>query len=215
MAFVLPDQVHEDVRRRYAESHRRYHDLRHVDAVLGNVDRIARHSPELPPSAVEAARLAALWHDAVYVVGAADNEERSAELAAAQMTGAGAKDDLASEVARLVRLTAHHDPAAAGAGPAEGAASREEVVALDPAGALLCDADLAILGAPPTEYARYRADVRAEWSHLDDAAFDAGRGLVVAGLLKRPWLFVTSFALQAWEAQARHNLSTDAPPPSR
>jgi predicted metal-dependent HD superfamily phosphohydrolase len=209
MGFVLPPGVRAAVRRRYAEGHRRYHDLRHLDAVLGNVDVLAAHSPGMPDGAVEAARLAALWHDAVYVVGAGDNEQRSAVLAEADLHRAAAWPQLVAEVVRLIRLTTHHDPTAPGAGPAEGAASREAVVALDPAGALLCDADLAILGAPPAEYARYRADVRAEWAHLDEAAFDAGRAAVVTRLLDRSWLYVLPFATQAWEQQARHNLSAE------
>jgi predicted metal-dependent HD superfamily phosphohydrolase len=118
------------------------------------------------------------------------------------------------EVARLVRLTAHHDPTAPGAGPATGARDRAAILAADPAAALLCDADLAILGAAPSDYARYRADVRAEWGHLDDAAFTAGRAAVVARLQARPWLFVTPFAAETWEAAARHNLATEPPSPS-
>ena len=48
-----------------------------------------------------------------------------------------------AEVVRLVRLTATHSP-----------------TLTDGAGHLLCDADLAILGAAPGEYSRYLAGVR-------------------------------------------------------
>jgi predicted metal-dependent HD superfamily phosphohydrolase len=213
MGFVLPPGVREAVRRRYGEKHRRYHDLRHLDAVLGNLHVLVAHSREPGTDAVEAARLGALWHDAVYLVGAVDNEEASARLAQAELSAAGAPGALVAEVARLVRLTAHHDPTAPGAGPAAGAVSREAAVALDPAGALLCDADLAVLAGSDAEYARYRDDVRAEWPHLDDAAFDAGRATVVRGLLARRWLFLTPFAVEAWEERARRNLATELPSP--
>jgi predicted metal-dependent HD superfamily phosphohydrolase len=213
MGFELPPGVRAAARRRYAEDHRRYHDLRHLDAVLGNVELLARHSPAIAPDAVVAAGLGALWHDAVYAVGADDNEEASASLAESELMAAGAPPALATEVARLVRLTAHHDPTAPDAGPAAGATARDAVMRLDPAGALLCDADLAVLAGSASEYARYRDDVRAEWSHLTDDAFAAGRTAVVRRLLARRWLFHTPFAVQAWEERARGNLAGELPSP--
>ena len=63
------------------------------------------------------------------------------------------------EVVRLVLLTAGH-----------------EVEPGDRNGAVLVDADLSILGAPPERYARYAADVRAEYAHVDDDGV-AGRTL--------------------------------------
>ena len=87
-------------------------------------------------------RLAAWFHDAVYAIpaGQLTNEEASARLALRELSRAGLEQEDLNQVARLVRLTATH-------------AARQPAI---PEGELLCDADLAILAAPPEEYARLR-----------------------------------------------------------
>ena len=123
--------------------------------------RLLAHEPEADAEAVP---LAAWFHDAVYDVRApaGDSEEASARLAADEVRAAGGSVALAAEVARLVRLTAGHvvDPS-------------------DRSGAVLVDADLWILSAPPLRYDRYVAAVRAEYAHVPDDAWRAGRGQVL------------------------------------
>ena len=105
-------------------------------------------------------RLAAWFHDAVYAIppGQVPNEEASARLALRELSRAGLEQEDLTQVARLVRLTATHQPG-----------SR------DPEGELLCDADLAILAAPPEEYATYVAAIRAEYARVPEPEFVAGR----------------------------------------
>jgi len=129
----------EELLDRYAEPHRRYHDLRHLAEVLDAVRAMADR--EVPAAVL----LAAYWHDAVYDPAAGDNEEHSAALADRTLTRLGRPAAEVGEVVRLVLLTRTHDPD-------EG----------DVAGALLCDADLAILAAPPDRYRSYARDVRQE-----------------------------------------------------
>ena len=78
-------------------------------------------------------------------------------------------DDRVDEVARLVLLTAGHDPEPG-----------------DANGAVLCDADLAVLAGPPDAYAAYASAVRAEYGHLSDEEFTAGRIAVLERLLALP-----------------------------
>jgi predicted metal-dependent HD superfamily phosphohydrolase len=217
MPFALSADHWHQVRRRYAEGHRRYHDLRHLDTVLSTVEGLA-DTLGLDAPAREAVRLAALFHDAVYETapggdgsapaGASPTNERaSANLARTVLTKAKAPQALVDEVERLVLLTLHHDVTREG--PAQGAASASDAAAADPSGAVLCDADLAVLGDQPARYAEYAADVRAEWMHLDDAAFATGRIEVLEVLLRRPWLFTTKPASNRWEDHARRNLATE------
>ena len=79
----------------------------------------------------------------------------------------------------------------------------------DAAGCALSDADLAILAAPPARYAAYVAAVRAEYAHLDDTTFRAGRRAVLAGLAAKPELFHTPVARARWEEAARANLTRE------
>jgi predicted metal-dependent HD superfamily phosphohydrolase len=72
---------------------------------------------------------------------------------------------------------------------------------------VLCDADLAILAAPPAAYAAYTAAVRQEYHFVPDDAFRAGRAAVLRRLLELPRLFRTPYGRRAWEATARYNLT--------
>ncbi|MBR7835123.1 metal-dependent phosphohydrolase [Actinospica durhamensis] len=194
-----------DLLARYAEPHRRYHDVRHLEDVLAIVDELAGEAAD--PDAV---RLAAWFHDAVYAVGhdaaasdaevsdaaASDagisNEEASARLAERVLGALGVAEARIRETARLVRLTQTHDP--------------------DPAdrnAAVLCDADLAILGAAPERYREYAQAVRAEYAAVPDDAFRRGRAEILRSLLAARTLFHTAAARTRYEARARANLAAE------
>jgi predicted metal-dependent HD superfamily phosphohydrolase len=177
----------ERLLRRWREPHRNHHDLGHLRAVLDGLDELA--APGRPPTAV---RLAAWFHDAVYRGRPGEDERASAALAASTLTELGIGEAITAEVVRLVLLTLDH------------------VVANgDGDGALLVDADLAILAADSERYARYAEAVRAEYAHVDDSAFAAGRSSVLAGLLDRPALFRTETGRRRWERAARANLRAE------
>jgi predicted metal-dependent HD superfamily phosphohydrolase len=182
-----PGPIGADLLGRYGEPHRRYHTTEHLAAVLGHVDELAAEAGD-----AEAVRLAAWFHDAVYDPSRGDNEERSAVLAERMLADTDLPAETVAEVARLVRLTTTHDP-------------RDD----DRNGAVLCDADLAILAAPPDRYAAYAASVREEYAAVPDDAFRAGRAEVLRSLLELPALFRTAPARERWEAAARHNLQTE------
>lgn len=172
---------------RYGEPHRRYHTRAHLAAVLDLVDELAGHAED--PDAV---RIAAWFHDAVYDPERADNEERSARLAARMLADTDLPEAVVARVVRLVELTATHAP--------------EED---DRDGQVLCDADLAVLGAEPEQYAAYAAAVREEYAFVPDAFFRAGRAEVLNGLLALPRLFHTPAARERFEERARGNMRTE------
>lgn len=173
----------------YADPARGYHDTRHLVEVLDRLDTLLAQ-PEAANVDRDAVVLAAWFHDAVYD-GHRDDEERSADLAEETLASTDVPAALVAEVARLVRLTERHR---ADAG--------------DVAGALLCDADVAILAADPERYDAYVRGVRAEYSQLDDAAFDHGRAEVLRRLLEGP-LFHTPLARELWEDRARANVEAE------
>ncbi|GAA2968813.1 MULTISPECIES: HD domain-containing protein [Streptomyces] len=172
---------------RWAEPQRRYHTTAHLTQVLDHVDVLAGRAAD--PDLV---RLAVWFHDAVYRPDRSENEERSAALAERALPEAGVPDAATAEVARLVRLTVGHDPAAG-----------------DTNGEVLCDADLAILASAPKEYAAYAAQVREEYGFVPDDAFRAGRADVLRQLLGLPRLFRTPHGAEVWEPRARQNLTTE------
>jgi predicted metal-dependent HD superfamily phosphohydrolase len=170
----------------WRQPHRRYHTVEHLRSVLHHVDELAAHADD--PDAV---RLAAWYHDAVYQ-GTPDDEERSAQRAENDLTVLQLAPDLVAEVARLVRLTATHDPRPG-----------------DRNGETLSDADLAILAAPTDRYTAYTAAVRAEYAHVPDDAFAAGRATLLQTLLDAPAIYRTPHSRQHWEPQARSNIRTE------
>lgn len=183
--WPLPDRT--DLRDRlleaYGDPSRGYHDLRHLAEVLERLDELMPQGH--PPRDV--LLLAAWFHDAVHE-GAGDDEERSAQLAECELAGT----PHVAEVARLVRLTETHRPADD-----------------DLDGQLLCDADLAILAAPPERYGDYTAGVRAEYADVPDPDFRAGRRRILQDLLAKPTLFHTPMARDRWEAKARANVQAE------
>jgi predicted metal-dependent HD superfamily phosphohydrolase len=170
----------------WGEPHRRYHNALHLRDVLSHADELADHAVD--PTAV---KLAAWYHDAVYA-GRPDDEENSARRAEAELAALGLPTALITEVARLVRLTATHDP------PRD-----------DRNGEALSDADLAILAAPAETYVAYAAAVRGEYAHLSDEVFCAGRARILQALLEQPAVFRTPYARERWEAKARHNVGEE------
>ncbi|WP_010469665.1 HD domain-containing protein [Streptomyces somaliensis] len=181
------DRYADDLLRRWSEPQRRYHTTDHLLTVLHRVDELADHARD--PAAV---RLAAWFHDAVYLPDRDTNEERSARLAERALPELGVDPARTAEVARLVRLTATHDPAPG-----------------DHDGEVLCDADLAVLAGDPEAYGAYAAAVREEYGFVPDDAYREGRAAVLGQLLALPRLFRTPYGAGRWEAAARRNMTAE------
>jgi len=172
----------------YAQLHRHYHDQRHIDECLADLDEVR----DLDERSRRVLRWAILWHDAAYEPGHRDNEERSARLASTELSRCGVDKAEVKEVSRLIRLTEKHDPA-------EG----------DRLGALMVSIDLAILGSDPDRYSRYVADVRIEYAHVPDELWKIGRALVLERMLAKAALFPDTDFRERLEAQARRNMEEE------
>lgn len=179
--------LREELQAAYDDPSRHYHDTRHLAEVLARLDELREAGTSFDALPVT---LAAWFHDSVYD-GERDAEERSAAWAETGLAGV-VDEAVATEVARLVRLTETHRP--------------EDD---DANGCALSDADLAILAAGAERYAEYRAAVRAEYGHLDDQDFRKGRVQVLRHLLDNDTIFHTAYARDAWEALAHANLEAE------
>ncbi len=157
---------------------------------------VCRHVEQLalvhPVRDLDALRVAALFHDAVYDPRSTTNEADSATLADARIADLDWPVDRRAEVRRLIELTSGH-----------------EVGAADLAGSVLVDADLAILGTDANEYQHYANAVRAEYSHIDDQGWRQGRARVLQHFLDRDAIFLTSTMHDAREQRARANLTAE------
>jgi len=186
-SLVDDEAAGRDLLSRWSEPHRRYHDVTHLRAVLQAVDELAAEADD-----ARTVRLAAWFHDAVYARRPGEDERASAKLAASMLPALGVGAEQAAEVVRLVELTATHTPDPA-----------------DANGAVMCDADLAVLAGEPDTYAAYAAAVRNEYSDVPDDEFRSGRIAVLERLLAHPPLFHTAIGRKRWEDAARHNVETE------
>jgi predicted metal-dependent HD superfamily phosphohydrolase len=172
-----------DLEERYAEPHRKYHDLTHVRQVV----RDAVALTEGRDRAVVA--LAAWAHDVVYDGRPGDDERASAAWARQHLTAVRLAEADVDRVEGLVLATIGHT------------APPEDRVAQ-----ALLDADLGILAAAPAVYERYRLAVRAEYAHVTDDAWRTGRAAVLRSLLAKDPLYLLA---THWESAARRNLAAE------
>jgi predicted metal-dependent HD superfamily phosphohydrolase len=175
---------------RYAEPHRRYHGVAHIDALAQLFEQLAAGPGWMQPAEVA---LAILFHDAVYDPARHDNEARSAVLARERLASWHEID--VERVAALIEATAAH------------ASARTDDDA--DLGHFL-DADMAIIGAPPDVYDRYARGVFEEYAPLvAEGPFRAGRRAFVQAQLARATLFHTAWFRDRHEAMARQNLARE------
>jgi predicted metal-dependent HD superfamily phosphohydrolase len=186
------ERVARDLLGRWDEPHRRYHTRAHLEATLGAVRTLLAEPGQPDGGDAGAVELAVWFHDAVYTGRPGADEEDSAVLAEHVLASLGQPPERVAEVARLVRLTAGHDPAPD-----------------DVAGQLLCDADLAILAAPEPAYRAYTLAVRAEYAHVPDDAFRAGRAAVLRGLLAGGPPYRTPAGRRRWAGAADRNVTAE------
>ena len=173
---------------RYRERHRRYHTAEHLTAVVSTVVDLA---PRVAVDDLDAVVAAAFYHDAIYEPASPANERASARLARRDLAALGWGPDRAGRVGEMIEETTNHlDPS-------------------DDDAALLFDADLAILGAPPSVYDTYALDVRADYRRVDDGAWRSGRAAVLASFLERPSIFTTAPGQARCESAARANLARE------
>jgi predicted metal-dependent HD superfamily phosphohydrolase len=178
------DRVHADLVARYAEPHRHYHTMRHIDECLRQVDLLRSY-------AVHAVEVdVALWfHDAIYDTRRSDSEARSAKLATRAARSLGVQAASAETIAALIVATAHGEP--------------PHAVDAD----VVVDVDLSILGAPARRFDEYERDVRREYAWVPEARFRAARSTLLTRLLARPRLFATPLFHARYERRARANLA--------
>ncbi len=189
-------QLLETARLHYRQPHRGYHDQEHLDELI---ELAQLHTPGLD----DAEQLALLFHDAVYVPGAARGENE--RLSALLMRASVAPLDLGAidleRASRIIEATAHAEPP-----PTEAAR--------------VCDLDLWRLAAPWEDFQRHALGIRHEYLHLhaSEAAFWTARQAFYKSMLVKPTLFSTDYFRERFEAAARANVERalhTAPPPAR
>lgn len=169
-----------ELRRRYDEAHRAYHDAAHVGLLW------LRHLMHGGDPADRGLALAILFHDAVYDPLSRSNEAESAALVAKLVPGDTAW------VQAAILATADHL-----------AYAGQDCRVLR-----LLDLDLTPLAETPEAFARNTALLRREYAAVAEPAWRAGRRQVLAHFLATGRLFRTRLT-SIYEAPARTNLAAE------
>ncbi|WP_205083296.1 hypothetical protein, partial [Paracraurococcus ruber] len=197
-AVDLPAPVRADLVRRMAAPWRGYHGLRHLSVLWGRHRRFGRTGPMRRPGVARLIAAAILFHDAVLVPGAPDNEVRSAALwrrAARRLRGFTAAE--IAWVADTILATRDHLNAPLPHGE-RGAARR-----------WMLDLDLTPIGEEAATFSRNTRELRAEARHLDDHAFVETQRAFLARICAAPQVLRSPPLHAAFEARARANIGRE------
>ena len=204
-AIDLPMAVRIDLLRRMRAPWRDYHGLRHLTVLWDRHRRYGRTGPVCRPRVARLIAAAILFHDAILLPGAGDNEARSAQFwrrSARRLRGfTRAEIDW---VADTIEATADHLNVALPHG--EGGVAR----------LWLLDLDLSPIGDEPETFDRNGRRLRAEARHIDDATFAAMQRGFLAQIVAAPRIVRHPQLHAAFEARARANIVRELgrlPPP--
>jgi len=180
---ALIQDAFDDLTRRYAEKHRYYHTLCHVDSCLMLLDEVGGLVSDW--LSLETA----IWfHDVIYDPLRNDNEAMSAAYAKRFLKSIKIPDYEIAKIERLILLTKH---------PSDPLSEDEKY---------LIDIDLSILGAETALYDQYEKWIRQEYAHVSDEVFRKGRGEVLRAFLVQEYIYHTDYFRQKLEKRARENL---------
>jgi predicted metal-dependent HD superfamily phosphohydrolase len=179
-----PQELFSALVKAYAEPHRAYHTIEHIEDCLKQFDA-ARYLAEQP----DEVEMALWFHDAVYDTQASDNEERSAEWAFNALSAGGIPPAISRRISDLVLATRHR------ALPSGRDAQ------------LLSDVDLSILGRSASAFDQYDRAIRIEYQWVPEEVYRGARAQVLAEFLQRQSIYQTEHFRRLYEEPARRNLT--------
>ena len=226
----------DEVATLYAEPHRAYHNLTHVEEVLAALDLLLGTQPGSDGSVscdVAVATIAAFFHDVVYNPKSATNEKDSADMFvdfASEIfvaLGAACSGDaqrrssdevsaklcpMSSQIEQCIIATATHIASAN-----EARQSDNTIVAT------FLDADMSILGKDKKRYDAYAASIRKEYEFVERSVYCEKRAEILESFLPADAqsnttspsaddkklhlsIYATGKGRELWEEQARQNL---------
>lgn len=174
--------VYADLSRHFSEPSRFYHGWSHLTHCLREFDRAADQM-EMP----DIVELAIWFHDAVYVPGALDNEQLSADLFR-QWAKTSFSPTLVDKVCHFILITMHRHP------PENDDTS------------YIVDIDLSSFGDQWSDFLQDTRNVRKEQAHIPDSIYYPAHARFLNMLLDRPRIFHTDFFFNCYEESARRNI---------
>ena len=172
----LIDRLWQEIAEAHSQPNRYYHTLKHLEdiyKVLPKLDTVTEFT--------------IFYHDIVYDVLKANNEEQSALLCEERVHLLGVESELITEVTQLIVETKRHKTT-----------SKRN--------ALFLDADLAILGSSKEVYSLYTQNVRQEYAIYSDEIYKEGRRDVLRHFLEKESIYLSHYFYTKYEQQAQENI---------
>ena len=167
----------------YSESHRDYHNLRHIREMLECLNLYKTAISDYP-----ILYLSCLYHDIVYDTHAQDNEEKSAEYLEKDFHNYLSIEQI-SNCRNLILGTKKH-----------------QFLQNDFDHKIFLDSDLLILGRERNRYIEYMDSIRKEYEWVEREFYKQERAKVLQKFLERERIYFTDEIFHAYEKQARENI---------
>ncbi|PJZ46641.1 HD domain-containing protein [Leptospira brenneri] len=182
------DSLWEEVKNRYTESHRSYHNLNHLYQMLKEYDLVFPKWKD-----PEVALFALFYHDLIYDVTSKTNEEESAKIAEKRLS------ELAITQNRIGICVGH----------ILATKSHRLGENCHPDTSYFLDIDISILGSEESKYIEYAKNIRKEYSIYSDEDYKKGRTQVLNHFIENVRLFHTDSFFDRYEMQSRHNIKNE------
>ncbi len=185
LGFSENTNAYVNLKKRYNEKHRKYHNEAHIESVLIEL-RKTRHISE-DNNSIE---LALWFHDAIYNTLSKSNEKDSADLAVSFISDNSGSKELQQIVYFLIMATEHNF-----------------VPKLNDQ-RLIVDIDLSILGSTEARYAEFETAIRKEYRYVPFFIFRKKRIELLQYFLDRESIYSHEYYVDSLEKQARANIES-------
>jgi predicted metal-dependent HD superfamily phosphohydrolase len=183
---LLINELWEEIEAAHSAPKRHYHTLKHLKNLLYQLEAVKDQIQNW-----EAVLFTLYYHDIVYNPLKDNNEEKSAELAAARLSALAVPAGLFQLCKQQILATKRHLPDA------------------DPDTNYFTDADLSVLGQDWHVYSAYAEGVRKEYSIYPDLIYKPGRKKVLQHFLQMDRIYKTDHFYKMLEASAKRNLQQE------
>lgn len=176
-----------EIETKHSTNVRYYHNLTHLENLVTQLSLVKQDIADW-----NTILFSVFYHDIVYAATQKDNEEKSAQLAAARLKALSVPPlQIQKCVAQILATQSHQ-------------------ISDDPDTNLFTDADLSILGMEWALYEAYYKQVRREYSIYPTLIYKPGRKKVLQHFLQMDRIFKTAQFFNKYEQSARENLARES-----
>lgn len=186
--FTLLNSIGRKLEKRYLETNRHYHNLKHIEVMLD----LAKEN-EVAITDFDEVLFAIWFHVVVYKSRSKRNEKKSAKFALKSLKKFNFRELNKNKIYQLILSTKEH----------------KIIVDKDLDNAFLLDFDLFILGQDWEVYQKYTQQIRKEYKLYPDFLYKPARKKVLANFLNRKKLYFTKKFQHLFEEKARENLQKE------